>query len=356
MKKETKEKEVEKEEIIPETPEVKEDPIVEVEEASVEDNLFDMDVPRLSREELFNAIEEERQTFLKASKKSNLINRIIFGVVLVLILGSIIVAMVIMSQGIVEGNWPTYLALGVGGGCLLGVLLYTFLAKKAINRKQVDYINSILTNYGNYLYRGQNYGGYAFNAHDRFTLETFSESLIYKDVKKITSRAIYSVKYHDTLIKIAELMAEVSSTEQKRKTIAIFIGRYFVAKNNLNLKRPIYIYIKGRPDIVSYPTEVDHMKLIKQTERFDILGVPGDEKILSTKLLDEIRKIKVDEVLLDCTIAFHPGRTYISVNYSNEAVDFPYQKEFDDSYLEHYNNDNLIIREIIDIANKQEIK
>lgn len=307
--------------------------------------------PQTKLEDLVEQIEEKRVAFAKKAKRINLINRIIFGVVVVIILAAFIL-MIAFNSGENKVPWVQYVALGVSGGLLVSVIIYTFLMKRVLNKKQTAYINEILTLYGDYLYRGDGYKGYSLNILERYTTEGFQASGIYRDVKKITSRAIYNVNYRDLSFKVAELMAEVPSSQQKRKTIASFIGRFYTAPNKMNLKAPVFVYIKGNAEIVSYPSEIDNLKLVTTAPTYDVLGDPEDAKLVSKKLMDLIRKIHVDEVLLDCTIAFHPGQTNIAINYSQECVDFPYLDPFVDKYIKHYHDDDLINREIMALANE----
>jgi len=338
---------------------IKEIEIVEVD--VIEDIPLDASDDTTPKPELVAAIEASRDSFYSEAKKRQKVNRIIFGILIVLVLAIFGAYIGLSYFGVISGGEETSWIMWVVFGGVIGLLgltfLYVQLKKRSLKKKQNTYITGLLNMFGEYLYKGNGYSGYLLNINETYTTENFNESLIYQGISRAHSRAIYSVAYDKLRYRVAETVADMPSSKPKalfgkKETITAFLGRYFVAPNNLAVSRPIYVYIKGNADVISYPTEVDSLRLLESTAKYDILGEQADKKLLKKKLLDLCRKFVIDDITYDVTFAFHPGKTYVTISYANPAMDFPYENPFDGLYIKREMKDELIIRDILAIANE----
>ena len=322
-----------------------------------DNDIFTNERTPLTAKQLYENVEEKRLVLHKTNKTLKLVNRILFGVVLGVIIATFVIAM-FLPQWIDGGDpdgvtkWVMYIPLATSVLMLLIIGLYVFLSKKSLTKKQNTYINYLLNDYGRFLYWDGDFKGFSINLLDRVTLEKFESAGVYLNVNKVMSRANYVIQYKNLEYRVAEMRAEIPSELQKKKTVTVFIGRFFETKNNLNLVQPVYFYIKGNGEMVSYPSQVDTMRAIKTENKYDIIGTNEDFKHIDKKVIDQIRRIEVDDVLLDMTIAFHPGVTYVTASYSDRCVDFPYAEEFDDLYIKRYKKDDELLAKVFELTNK----
>ena len=312
---------------------------------------------KLPKTEIPEAIENTRLEYMSQYKKNRFYGRLVFGIVVGLIIAGFAVQMILAGNNLAP-DWLIYLLLGLFVLILVAAFVLSHFSKKWLKNKQNDYVSNVMNYYGDYLYGTDGYEGYSLDLKETFTKEHFDISAIYSNVLKANSRGVYTVRYKNFTYKVAEAVADVASSRPKKllgkqPSVTAFLGRFFISTHNLNIKHPLYIYVKGKADVISYPSEVEKLRLIDATEKYDLLGDGNDRKEIKKKVLDLCRSFKIDEILYDLTFAFHPGgKAFVTVSYSNDTISFPLETVYDNKYLHREYCDELIVREILEIVNE----
>jgi hypothetical protein len=279
---------------------------------------------------------------------------------MIVLMVGILITMALLSQQewYKDINWLSYVLFGVIAILLAISFLVAQLSRKKVKGRQTIYVTNLMNLFGEYLYRGEGYNGYSLDMQELFKKEIIAASQIYSSVSAANSRAVYTVNMGNFSYKVAEAVAEVPSEIQKKKflakqpTITAFLGRYFVAPNNLDVSEPIFIYVKGDSKVISYPSEIEKIKLLEAHGKYDVLGTAQDRKLLKKRIFDVISRFNIDDTLYDLTFAFHNGRTYVTLSYSEAALAFPLELPFTDTYLDRERRDELLVKEILAIANE----
>ena len=112
-------------------------------------------------------------------------------------------------------------------------------------------------------------------------------------------------------------------------------------ENTLHFKDYFIINIRAKDNPVDLPTKIDGLALLTDEEGFAIYG-PKDEdikKLVGTKFLPALRKIELDNVLLNINVVIWAGHTAAYLSYCDEIMTLPFQNPFNSAANDKFRKD-----------------
>lgn len=292
-------------------------------------------------------IEKARSDYFTFSKKQKMISNIVSGLVLVLMVGAMVLVFTLGQQ---EGTqWVSYLALGIMLATVIGTFVVNKVVKGKLGEHADDYIKILFENVDGYLYSGENFKDLAVKANGQIKDELFLDCRFYKNLKNTKSRNLVSVKYKDKDLAIADLAGNILV---KNRLSPMFLGRFYDYSSSYDKEgKRITIQIKGGN--LSRPIDdVDDLKLVEGNSTYAVY-TDDDEwrKVLTQKVIKNITQLKIDKVLIDVVISIRKGKCSIGIDYVDDFMNIPVEKEFDFKNVKRAEHDLQKVLTIFDDLN-----
>ena len=271
------------------------------------------------------AVENARKEYLSESKKQKRINTII-SIAVIAVLVACLAIMITLGKN--NQVW-SYVSIGLMVLALLATFLTTKFIKKSLGEKAEKYINFLFTQIDDYLYNNDKFSEQGFKPNAQMKDELFTEARFYKNIKGTRSRNLISVAYNDKALSIADLAGNVLV---KNRLSPMFLGKYFDYENSYSPDDPnkrILMQIKGGE--LSRPVDdVDDLKLVEGNDTYVIYTNDDNyKKVLTSKVISDICRLKVDKTLIDVIVSIRPGKTNIGIDYVDDFMNIPVESEFD---------------------------
>lgn len=280
---------------------------------------------RQIEEPIFKEIEDKRSFFLGEYRKFRLVNTIIMFVAMAVLVGAFIGFSFLQPYGI-------WIAIGITVLALVGVFIYTRFSKKRIEEKVQDYTIYLFKAYNDYLFDDPNYKDLHINSDSTITLEEFQSALIYKDITSVNGRNLLSATFKDHALRSSDMVAYINQKDEKGriKTVPMFVGKYIALQCDVEVEDVVLIYVKGHSNLVTLPSMASELNLLVDEKTFQIYGKEDDKKkIITNQILQSLRKIKVDDVVLDISISIQKGLITVMMNIDDAFMILPFQNAFD---------------------------
>lgn len=292
-------------------------------------------------------IEKARADYFGFSKKQKKISTLISGLILVFMVGAMVL---VFTLGQKEGTaWVSYLALGLMVVTVIGSFVANKVIKGKLGTRADDYIKVLFDNVATYLYTGENFKDLSVKSNGQLKDEIFIDCRFYKNLKNTKSRNLVSVKYKDKDLTVADLAGNILV---KNRLSPMFLGRFYdyTSKYDKDDKR-ITIQIKGSN--LSRPIDdVDDLKLVEGNSTYVIYSNDDEwRKVVTQKVLKDITQLKIDKMLIDVVISIRKGKCSIGIDYVDEFMNIPVEKEFDFKNVKRSEHDLQKVLTIFDDLN-----
>ena len=125
-------------------------------------------------------------------------------------------------------------------------------------------------------------------------------------------------------------------------------------ENTLHFKDYFVLNIKNKEKPIDLPTKLDGLTLLVDEEEFAIYG-PKDEdikKYVGTKFVPALKKMQLDEVLLNVNVVIWAGHSAAYLSYCDEIMTLPFQNVFDGKANDKFKEDLYSVLELFETINK----
>ncbi len=292
-------------------------------------------------------IEKARNDYFAFSKKQKMISNIVAGVVFVLMIASMVL---VFTLGQKEGTtWVSYVALGLMLVTVVGSFVVTKTVKGKLGARADEYIKILFENVDGYLYSGENFKELSIKTNGQIKDEIFMDCRFYKNLKNTKSRNLVCVKYKDKDLGIADLAGNILV---KNRLSPMFLGRFYDYTSNYDKDdKRITMQIKGSN--LSRPIDdVDDLKLVEGNSTYAIYTNDDEwRKVLTQKVIKDITQLKIDKLLIDVVISIRKGKCSIGIDYVDEFMNIPVEKEFEFKNVKRSEHDLQKVLTIFDDLN-----
>lgn len=289
-----------------------------------------------SEKTIVEKVEMNRDVLYTYFRKQKNINKILFIISLVAIVG----VYIIFAQ-------QFELALVISVVILLAVFGYTFMAKRKLTAMTNIYIKVYFGLMSDYIFAEKSFQDIANDYQGKIEKEEIAKSRVIKDIYSAGNRNVtkglidgYPFTSCDTAIKI----------QMDNKPVLAFIGKYYVIDSPKEIKGRAIVYIKGKFEGAG-PTDIDDLEKI---DSFDIKNavVYGSKDhnlsaFLTRKNIKILNSFSPKGVLTDITFSFVDGKIHVLANYEDSLMVVPMQVEFNDEAFKQARSDALKIEQII---------
>ena len=315
----------------------------ETKEITLEESLDTITlIDDLTIEQLEEKVDASRKDLYKAYTKQKRISNILIPVVGLLMAASFILFMAIKE------NWSKILGGVIIGVTLVGMVVYYILTKNNLPNKSSEYIRSFAIDSDSYVFSHKDYSKKELYFKKRFAIADFLPDRVYKDIIDIASRNIVSLLYNNHKITVGEVALYGSNFVQKRQRELLFVGKYLTFTNDFHFEDRYIISIKGNKN-VDLPTDFDDLVVLNEQNKFQILGKDGAdfEKDLGKDLINDLKGIDCNDILLNVNIVFWAGRTSVYLSYSDGVVTIPMENKLDTAAFQRLKRDIHNVLEIL---------
>ena len=291
-----------------------------------------------------NRMEADRQAFFAQQKKIRNLNTL-FSVVVLVILAAAFVIMLTIGRD-EQYKYLTYVGLGVMVLALAGAFVLSRVTKNKMGVAADKYLKELFRNIDEYLYAGNDFQNLEIGASTQLKDELFIDARFYQNIKNTRSRNTVSVDYKGKKLISADLAGNVMV---KNKLSPMFLGRFYDYENNYN-KEGCRIIMQIKGGNLSRPVDdLDGIELVENNKTYLVYTNDKEwKKTLTSRVIGLITSLKIDKTLIDVIISIRPGKTCIGIDYSDEAMAIPVDKEIDFNGIKRNQRDLKKVLSVLD--------
>ena len=274
------------------------------------------------------AIEEQRAPLFKEFKKSRLISNILTAVVLIIcVAGMILVTNENLALKIV--GW-VILALG-----LVAMVVFYIVHKKRFEKNTRNYIGLVAELLNKESFANPNFKNVNVTGN-KLEIADVSGNGAYIDIYRVASRNTATGEYASMRFTFAEA-AFFTKGEKKNSERALFVGKYIDVLNGLKLNGNVVIQMVAEKPIDQLNGLEGKEKLYEEGN-FSIYGEKGlnYKEALGEQFISKIRKIEINNHLLNLAFSFWEGHTFAFLSYDDDVIAIPFDKPFNAEAFECY--------------------
>lgn len=284
-------------------------------------------------------IEDARKDFYKVYSKNNMVKWIITAIsILIIICGWLIPNSI---EAIKE--YSTYIAIGCVVVGLVGLLIYNSIYKRIVQGAMHHYFHGLYDHTNAYVLPA-NATDIQGSVDNKLDPEEFKECGIYKDVTKVGSRACYTFKVGEKVIKIADAAAQVIGGKMMQ---TVFVGKYLYTTNNYE-GSDILIYFKGNKRALP-PTNLAGRKVLSDSKNIVIYGDKDAEKVITEKVREALGQFQTNKTFVDMAVSIKAGKTYFAMGYEDDLMVISLEKPFNPAPTKQFRGDLLKVLDLIDL-------
>lgn len=291
-----------------------------------------------------NYIEDKRLDFAGTYSKNRKWSYISMGVVMAIAIASVIC--------LTQKN----AALNIVGWCLIsaaviGMLVYYIVTKNKMPYLTKEYIKTVSETLNSYNYTHQDISEPTCDDKEKVDLADIIVDGVYQDLTNIASRNVVHARYKGKKVSVSDLGLYVGTGKNTKST---FVGKYVTMENTLHFKDYFVVTIKNKDQAVDLPTKTEGLALLVDEENFSIYG-PKDEdlkKIVGTKFLPAIRKLELNNILLNVNVVIWAGHSAAYLSYCDEIMTLPFQNVFDGKANDKFKEDLYLVLEAFELINR----
>lgn len=297
------------------------------------------------KDEHLQKIEDSRKQFHGVYKKQSGFRWVIsLGALVLVILAWILIPSLAKDQ-----SFTLPLTIGVIAFVLAGVLTYSILTKRSLNKKMREYFKVFYEESNAFALNGKGISNVEYQNPDKISMDQFTDNIMYKNIVEVGSRGLTAFEYNKTPIMICDCAGQIKT---EKRIAPVFVGKYLFAASNYENENPIIIYIKGDERKLP-PTNIDDMKVVSDDDRMTIYS--NNKKWSSTidanvkKILGEV---KLSKDLVDLAISLTPGRCFVCMGYDDPLMVLPLERPYNPKPITVFKKDLDTILKLIEAFNK----
>lgn len=289
-------------------------------------------------------IEDKRLEFTGVYGRNRKWSYIMMGIVLAIAVGSVIC----LTQKNAVLNIVGWVLIS---SAVIGMLVYYLVNKNKMPYLTKEYIKAVSETLNSYNYTHQDVTEANCDEKEKVDLADIIVDGVYQDLSNIASRNVVRARYKGKSFLTADMGLYTGLGKQSKSA---FVGKYISMENTLHFKDYFIINIKKKDQAVDLPTKVEGLTLLVDEDEFAIYG-PKDEdikKVAGTKLLPAIKKLELDDVLLNVNIVIWAGHTAAYLSYCDEIMTLPFQNPFTGKANDKFKDDLYTALEAFELINK----
>ena len=290
-------------------------------------------------------IESARLDFVKVYNKSRRVSYILMAVVMFVAIGSVILI-----------TRPEFYFKVIGwsliGATIIGMLVFYIITKNKLPAQTQDYIKLINKTLNAHNYTDQKVTEPTTDEKEKLELAELIVDGVYKDLGNIASRNVIHGKYNEKTFVTADL--GLYNNQQGRKRLSVFVGKYVFMPNSLHFTDHFIVNIKKGENPVDLPTDIENLAVLLEEENFTIYG-PKDadyKKVFGSKLIPALKKIELDDTLLNVNFVFWAGHSTAYLSYTDDIMTLPFQNPFSSTANDKFRKDLYDVLAAFDSINK----
>ena len=278
------------------------------------------------------AIEEARLIFFNVVKKGRIRSYIAMAVVLALAVGSV-VCIGMKSAALKIVGWALV------GVAVVGMLVFFIVTHNLTPNATKAYIATVNKELNQRNFADNQFTDCSTDEKERLELADPISDAIYCGLTTIASRNVIRGYYAGRSFKLCDL--GLYSGQGKGRTSA-FVGKYFSYPNDLHFEGRYILVFKGQAP-VDLPTDLADLEVLHEEEPFMVYGKKDAkyEKDLGKEFLAGLRKVRVENHLLNLNVVVWSGHTAVYASYDDPIMTLPYQQNYNKEPNEQYANDIL---------------
>ncbi len=290
-------------------------------------------------------VESARLDFIKVYNKSRRVSYIMMAIVMLVAVGSVVLVTQ-QAMGFKIAGWSLI------GAAVIGMLVFYIVTKNRLPGKTQDYIKLINNILNAHNYIDKDVKDPATDEKEKLDLADLIVEGVYKDLGNIASRNVVHGKYKEHSFVAGDL--GLYNNAQGRKRVSVFVGKYISTQNTLHFTDHYIINIKGKENPVDLPTAIDNLAVLVEEENFVIYGPKdGDyKKALGSKIVPALKKIELDNNLLNLNFVFWAGHSTAYLSYADEIMTLPFQNKFTGAANNKYRQDLYDVLAAFELINK----
>lgn len=290
-------------------------------------------------------VESARLDFVKVYNKNRRISYIMMAVVMLIAVGSVVLVTQ-KAMGFKIAGWSLI------GAAVIGMLVFYIVTKNRLPNKTQEYIKLVNKIINGHNYIDKDVKDAATDEKEKLDLAEIIVDGLYKDLGNIASRNVIHGKYKEHSFVAGDL--GLYNNAQGRRRTSVFVGKYISMQNSLHFTDHFIINIRGKGNPVDLPTATENLATLLEEDNFIIYGPKaGDyKKALGTKLIPALRKIELDENLLNLNFVFWAGHSTAYLSYADEIMTLPFQNKFTGVANNKYRKDLYDILAAFELINK----
>ncbi len=277
--------------------------------------------------EIIKSINLKREEFTKVQKKWRILGLVGTGIFLIFIItGFILVTTFIKDE---TYRWISY--------CGFGLVVVGFAVTLLFSKLQKNKVGDAASSYADYYYEQK--AKLLFNiegikdvkAQGKFeNKEEFLRAKFYKDIKAVRSRFGVNFSYDN---KNCTLSETAGCIYVKNKTKPMFLGKFFIC--NIKYEKPTTILFQLKGKELSQPVDqISNLELKEGNDKYVIYSNDDDYKeYLNEKVLGLIREFKIKDPIIDVIVSIHENELSIGIDYIDEYVNTPIDKDLEISRI-----------------------
>ena len=348
---EEEKKELEAQEVLSEEPaEEVETPIKEEKAAEKEEQVNDsLPGPKLIKpiedeRSYVNIIEDARLAFNKQYGKSRTVSYIMMAVVLVIAVGSVILT-TRNDMALKITGWALI------GSAVIGMLVFYIVTRNKLPELTKEYIKLINETLNGHNFTDAHIKNASTDEKEKMELAEFACDGIYKELAQIASRNVIRGKYEGHSFVVSDVGLYNNGTGKNRTSS--FVGKYISMQNTLHFEGHYIVTIQGDSP-VDLPSDIEGLEVLLQDGNLTIFGPKGGnfEKVLGKKVLPVIKKLTINDTLMNVNFVFWAGHSSAYLSYCDDIMTLPFQKPFTGKDNDIYRSDLYTSLEALELLNK----
>ena len=286
-------------------------------------------------------IEDARQDLYKHYATQKRISNILMFAAVVVICG-------VMFLIIQKSNVLKIVGYSLAGAMIVGMILYYVLTRKKLPSKIKDYVPFVIKTLNGRMFSSQEFKEIKTDPEEKLTMDDLIGDGVYAEASTINSRNVIRGIYrgHHFLYGEAALMRPVA---KKQQVPPLFVGHYLSVPNQMKFEGHFIFNFKNPKQPLDLPNAISDLKVLEEKDDFVVYGPENADYrgIIDSKIISQLKKIKIEEHLLNVNVVFWGGHTAVYLSYDDAILSVPFDKPFDEKAFEQSVEDlNICLKAI----------
>lgn len=304
------------------------------------------ETPTDREEAIKKNINEERANYNNYFKKQKKINTICTVCFLALMVGGF--AMVLLNEKMAG------VGIYVGIAVLLGALIATFVTSKIfknkLSEKAQNYVKNLYEITNAYVFDDERIDEIENIANQQLKLEAFTSAHLYKNIKAVRNRNYVTMRFNKKELICCDLAASILV---KNRTSPMFLGKMYLFESNYKNENGVILYQLKGGELSRPLDDITDLKLVDGNKKYSIYTNDENYKnILTPQIVSILNSFKIDSKLIDVILSITPNSILLGIDYSDEFMSIPVEKEFNIKDTIRVKKDFEKVKKVLELLNK----